>query len=142
MPSLYGRTAFLRNAIGCLSVVFLALIFSTGCRTSKQDPDSYPSTVQVINALQDSNGIQASIDKNRVAKTVKFDKSTGLYGIKPGLYELAVNAIGGLDVQQKALLRDGNFQIDANRHYTAVAFGAPGSVLVPASLAIFDDDKS
>jgi hypothetical protein len=119
----------------------LAILPLSGCRASKQDPDTYPSTVQVINALQDSNGIQANLDDNRIARTVKFDQSTGLYGVQPGIYALSVRAIGGLDIQPTELLREGNFNVDPGKHYTAVAFGAPGSQIVPASLAIFDENR-
>ncbi len=137
----WNLNIFLRYLYATIILAAASLFFGVGCRVSPKDPDTYPSTVQVINALQDSNGIQASVDKNRVARTVKFNQSTGLYGIQPGSYALNVDAIGGLDIQPRAILRDGDFQVDENKHYTAVAFGAPGSIRVPASLAIFTDDK-
>jgi hypothetical protein len=135
-----GFVCTAHRIVVCAALCVIAVVFSSGCRT-KQNPDKYPSTIQVVNALQDSNGIQASLDKNRVARTVKFDNSTGLYGVQPGIYALSVVAIGGLDVQPRQLLREGSFTVDPDKHYTAVAFGAPGSELVPASLAIFDDNK-
>jgi hypothetical protein len=128
--------------VAIFAAVFVAgIALIPGCRVSKQNADSYPATVQVINALQDSNGIQSSVDNKRVAKTVKFGDSTGMYGLAPGEYALSVDAIGGLDIQPRSLLREGDFDVQAGRHYSAVAFGAPGSIRVPASLAIFDELK-
>jgi len=112
----------------------MAAFAVSGCRQGP-NPDSSPSAFQVVNAVGDSGDLAASVDGKQIFGKVGYGDDSGLYGVQPGRYDIAVT----VDAENVPVpFGTTPIAVDAQRHYTAIAFGVP---LAPNRLAIFSVPK-
>jgi hypothetical protein len=113
----------------------LCALALNGCK-NQPNPDSLPTAFQVINGVQDSGAISASVNGKTIFGKIKYGDSSGLYGAHLGHYALAMTE--SPENAQPLSIGKTAIDIESGRHYTAVAYGV---ALGPAHVAIFNTAK-
>lgn len=126
------------SAVAALFAFVFAIFLVAGCKQGRS-PDSFPTEVQVFNAVASSDTLKISVDSKDLADGIDYAGGSGYKGIDPGHY------LVGIAAQSSAFgsntLYPYKFDASPDVKYTAIAYGVAGPGHEPL-LTVFDSPKS